>query len=301
MDRELHGLAFGRRFGVDAAPSFVAHTLSHAEIAVTFLDQRKPTFELSDPQPAADAYLVSMGLVDFPNYRLWEDGRPVPTAPVRAPQITIYDLGASPRVLVNSALVGLHFHLPRSAFDALADQAGAARIGGLDYPHGAGIDDPVVHHLGMALMPAFERPDEANRLFVDHVTFAACAHVAKTYGGLRSRERARGGLSFGQERRVRELLAAHLNGDLFVGDLARECGLSTSHFARAFRRTFGLPPHRWLLGLRVRRAKEAMLRGDGSLAEIALGCGFADQSHFTRVFTAIAGASPGAWRRAHRA
>ena len=60
MQAQLHGSAFGRRFGADSAPSFVARSLNRTEIAVTYLEQRTPAFELFDPQPVADASLVSM-------------------------------------------------------------------------------------------------------------------------------------------------------------------------------------------------------------------------------------------------
>ncbi len=80
-------------------------------------------------------------------------------------------------------------------------------------------------------------------------------------------------------------------------EAAQQCGLSVSHFARAFKETTGLPPHRWLIRRRVEVA-EALLRNSRmSLTEVALTCGFADQSHFTRVFSRVVGISPGAWRR----
>ena len=79
--------------------------------------------------------------------------------------------------------------------------------------------------------------------------------------------------------------------------LAEECGLSPRHFARAFRQSTGVPPHRWLMRHRVQRAKELLRRQALSLADIALRCGFADQSHFTRVFSREVGFSPGQWRR----
>jgi transcriptional regulator GlxA family with amidase domain len=59
----------------------------------------------------------------------------------------------------------------------------------------------------------------------------------------------------------------------------------------------GTSPYRWLLLQRVSRAKSLLRKADWSLADIAAACGFADQSHFTRVFTSIVGASPGAWRK----
>jgi transcriptional regulator GlxA family with amidase domain len=48
---------------------------------------------------------------------------------------------------------------------------------------------------------------------------------------------------------------------------------------------------------RVARAKSLLRRSDGSLADIAVACGFANQSHFTRVFSREVGLSPTQWRR----
>jgi AraC family transcriptional regulator len=59
-------------------------------------------------------------------------------------------------------------------------------------------------------------------------------------------------------------------------------------------------PHRWLLKRRVELAHKLLGNPLLSLAEVAVRCGFSDQSHFTRVFTAMSGASPGAWRRMQR-
>ena len=80
--------------------------------------------------------------------------------------------------------------------------------------------------------------------------------------------------------------------------MAREWRFSVSHFSRAFRRTVGVAPHNWLLMHRVEVAKEKLAHSRLSLLEVALACGFADQSHLTRVFTGMVGVSPGAWRRA---
>jgi AraC-like DNA-binding protein len=93
------------------------------------------------------------------------------------------------------------------------------------------------------------------------------------------------------------MIEARLDGDISPAELAQECGLSVSHFARAFRRSTGMAPHQWLLQRRVAKAKQAMRETDAPLVEIAVSCGFADQSHFTRVFSKAAGISPGCWRR----
>ena len=63
-------------------------------------------------------------------------------------------------------------------------------------------------------------------------------------------------------------------------------------------RTMGVAPHNWLLTRRVEVAKEKLRDDRLSLSDVALACGFTDQSHLTRVFTRMVGVSPGAWRRA---
>jgi AraC-like DNA-binding protein len=88
-----------------------------------------------------------------------------------------------------------------------------------------------------------------------------------------------------------------LTKDPSLAELASLCGLSVSHFARAFKQGTGTPPHRWLISKRVERAQKLLVASDAPISEIAQTCGFADQSHLTRVFTRAVGASPGVWRR----
>jgi AraC-like DNA-binding protein len=136
-------------------------------------------------------------------------------------------------------------------------------------------------------------------LFLDHVLLAVGVHVAQTYGGMRPMSQpARGGLAAWQERRAREFLLANIKGSVALKEVARECGISVGYFSHAFRRTLGVAPHRWLIEQRVALSKEK-LRDDGlSLSDVAMECGFSDQSHLTRAFRQTVGVGPGAWRRA---
>jgi AraC-like DNA-binding protein len=77
-------------------------------------------------------------------------------------------------------------------------------------------------------------------------------------------------------------------------------GLSPYQLSRAFRAHTGLPPHAYLVHIRVRRARQ-LLNSGASPAEAAAGAGFADQSHLHRHFTRIVGVTPGAYARANRA
>lgn len=112
------------------------------------------------------------------------------------------------------------------------------------------------------------------------------------------KEPARGGLSPWQIRKVTNHVEAHLDGTIRNEDLAALVRLNPSHFGRAFRNSFGEPPHEYVIRRRVERAQGLMLSTDASLSDIALDCGMADQSHLTRLFRRIVGESPRAWRRA---
>ena len=120
-------------------------------------------------------------------------------------------------------------------------------------------------------------------------------------GDQAGRRVAGAGLAPWQVERTLRLLLADLGAELPVDELARRCGLSRSHYTKAFKISMGSPPHRWLVRQRLRRAGEMLERTDESISAIAQNCGFADQSHLTRMFHANVGASPAAWRRLRRA
>jgi AraC family transcriptional regulator len=96
------------------------------------------------------------------------------------------------------------------------------------------------------------------------------------------------------------MMRSRLDEAVPVAELARALSLSPGHFARAFKQTTGQAPHRWLMEQRIGKAKQLLIGTTLSLGEIALACGFADQSHFTRVFSRVTHFSPGAWRRYKR-
>jgi AraC family transcriptional regulator len=293
-----YGQRLGERLRVENAPAIVTKTLRKAEIAVTEIRCDDPLPGMTSSIQREDAFLVGLQLRDFPHHEYWEHGRQIPVCDLRAGDSVFYDLKRDPVALLDKPHHSLLFYLPRAALNAIADDAAAPRIGGLNYEPGVGVNDAMIFGLGSTILPALSHADQANRLFVDHVTLAAAIHLASTYGGLRPVVRpVRGGLAPWQERRAKEVLSANLDGSVPLRDVARECRLSVSHFSRAFRRTMGVAPHNWLLIHRIEVAKEKLRNSGLSLSEVALACGFADQSHLTRVFTGTVGVSPGAWRR----
>jgi AraC-like DNA-binding protein len=106
-----------------------------------------------------------------------------------------------------------------------------------------------------------------------------------------------GGLAAWQALQAKAMIEAHLCGRLPIAEIATAVRLSPSHFARAFKRSVGCPPHQYMLKRRIEYAKGRMRDGEQSLAEIALDCGFSDQAHFTRCFKRCEGETPTAWFR----
>jgi AraC-like DNA-binding protein len=97
-------------------------------------------------------------------------------------------------------------------------------------------------------------------------------------------------------RRAREYLDDSYMRDVSLSELARACGSSPFHLARAFTAQFGLPPHAYLNDLRVTHAKR-MIRNGTSLAEVAYAVGYCDQSHLNRRFKRIVGVTPSQYAR----
>ena len=103
----------------------------------------------------------------------------------------------------------------------------------------------------------------------------------------------------GYVRLVRDRLADMSRNAPTLDELAALAGLSKFTVLRLFQRAYGLPPHAWLLQRRAETARD-LIRSGASLAVAAARCGFADQSHMTRIFVKHYGYTPGAWRRATR-
>ncbi|WP_265516759.1 helix-turn-helix domain-containing protein [Nitratireductor luteus] len=80
---------------------------------------------------------------------------------------------------------------------------------------------------------------------------------------------------------MQEFLHENFTRKLSVGEIASIAGLSPFHFTRAFNKTFGQPPHQYVLNLRLTFAEQLLLEGNISIAEIAYLSGFSGQSHLT--------------------
>jgi AraC family transcriptional regulator len=296
----LTGRRFVANFRTDSpAPPLVA-SLGSGGFTAARVVHAQPDHGISDI-PAQDVFVFAFVMRDFVRSDLWVGGRPTTWDPVRAGGIHFYNLESGIQANIRDPLDFVYMYLPRSLMNDFSDEHDLPRIADCGLESGVGIADPFIARLAKSLLPALERPREANQLFVEDTALSLQIHFARKYGEIgRVDAFFRGGLAPWQERRVKETMSEHGLGAPTVAQLARECQLSRSQFFRAFRRSTGKTPHRWLLLSRLEKSKTLLLKSDSTIAEIARACGFVDQSHLTRVFSTNIGMSPGAWRRACR-
>lgn len=249
-----------------------------------------PGYGRSAPIPDQDALLVALQLRANSAYEIWEHGKRLECLPVRPGMVNIYDLRGSVVSASAQPFHSLTFTLPVRPLDGADEVASDLEPGRAR----TALNDPVIEGLGMALLPALEHPERAPYMFVEHVLLALRAHLIDRVGA-RPAPRP-GGLSSRQLRRARDYLEAHLAENVSLSEVAATCSLSAAHFARGFRLSVGMPPHRYLVHRRVARARELLARTRLPLSDIAVQCGFADQSHLSRVFRRVLGITPGSLR-----
>ncbi len=298
MATGAHGPRIARCFHLTDAPTHATVQGETVGVAVTRLRSTTALDDRTSPPPRERAFSVALLLADSPDHELWLDGRSVFRGGYRAGGVSVVDLEQEPVARVGSAFDMLQIYVPRSSLDEIAADGGAPPIKQLTWPRGE--KDPAAAAFGELLMPVLGVRGP-NTLFLEHLSLALRTHICRAYGGFNpGSSRTTGGLAPWQERRAKEFMQARHGGPFSIADVARECGLSPSHFTRAFRQSTGTQPYKWLSQIRIAAAKRLLLTGDLPLSEVALTCGFGDQSHFTRMFTREVGTSPKVWQRAGR-
>ncbi|BAF87312.1 transcriptional regulator [Azorhizobium caulinodans ORS 571] len=256
-----------------------------------------PNFGFVDPVPAQDGYALSLELIDYQRGDLWLDGRNTPQIDLKRNNSVLFDLRHKVEARLEDPFDTIHFHIPHRYFDALCVASGRPAISDLNFVSGHGFFDQTLMHLGMAMIPALERPAESSHLFLDQMMVALCTYLANTYGVALETRPGPQGLVPWRLKRAKDLIASRLSGNLTIAEIAADCGLTPSYFTRQFAASTGMTPHRWLLKMRVEAAKQLISEGRLSLVEVALSCGFADQSHLTRIFSREVGTPPRTWAR----
>lgn len=293
-----YGPTLAKALSAEASPSFLTRTkLSKSSIAVTRIKCDVADNVMTSPVENEDAILVMLQMRDWPKRILWADGKPTKASPLSAGSVSIFDLRMRWIGHRVCPIDQINFYLPRHSLDDMADIEGISRVQHFNNDPLAGADDRVIWNLGRSLMQAFERPEEANQLFVDHITAATAAYVLRTYGIVSRVPRvANHRLSPVQVGSVKAIIADRLDGEISTAELARECSLSITEFNRAFEKSVGVRPDIWLAERRVEAAMNLLRHSRRPLDDVAVASGFHDRRHMTRVFLRMVGVDPNEWR-----
>ena len=257
---------------------------------------------MSSGNSPTSMFMVILLLRDIPSHDGWRNGRWYAAGAKPAGNMFIHDLSEQWISNISYSMECFHAYIPYTAFHSVTAELRLPEIQSLTTQFESCRDETMIN-LTKLLLPVLARPSEAVALFVDHVFAAITTHLITKYGHTNINvfnKLPRWRMTSVQLNRITNMLLDDITADISLDQLAMLVGFSRSHFIRAFRQSTGLPPYRWLLHERVKRAQIFLSTTNLPVAEIALNCGFSDQAHMTRIFTNVAGISPGAWRRQRR-
>jgi AraC family transcriptional regulator len=252
---------------------------------------------LLEPTPLADQVMVSVELRPFRPINVFCDGRHMRKPASGSGAFALYDLRKSWCADIRDPFDTLQIFVPLSSFRDFATERSSSFLD-LRYDVRNVRYDAVMLHLMQAMLPALERPHEVSALYLDSMFLAARDHIASAYGAFKKEvTNYKSGLTARQLRHALEFIEANLSEDVRLEEVAKACATSSSSLARGFKASLGVSPHCWVLNRRIALAQRLIYEGSMPLSEIAASCGFADQSHLTRVFVRKVGNSPATWRR----
>jgi len=204
-------------------------------------------------------------------------------------------------VRLGGALDTLHLYVRRAVIEEVAADLVRGDPGRVEFAPRVGGVDPLLEHLALGVRDALDDCDPAASVYVDYMARAIAARLVRGHSSACGEMPRRLAPKRHALEPALEFMRANLDRTIGLPAIAASVALSPSHFARAFRAATGVAPHRFLMELRVERAKRLLADADCTIAEVAAACGFAHQEHLTRRFRQACGTTPAAWRRARRA
>jgi AraC family transcriptional regulator len=162
--------------------------------------------------------------------------------------------------------------------------------------------DPKLLSLALSFQEEMQQPQWGNQLYLESLANLLCIHLLRNYCMQRPKlHEYNTGLPSYQLKQVQDFIQVHLAQDVQLVDLAQTVNMSRYYFIKLFKQSTGITPHQYLLQQRIHRAQELLTQQrEQSIADIALQCGFANQSHLTRQFRQIVGTTPRAYRASQR-
>lgn len=190
----------------------------------------------------------------------------------------------------------VHIYVPPAMLSRASEEGGFAVSPMEDLPFRAIVEDPLAASLSVEIARSID-PDPPSRLYIDQMMRSLALRLVALHQRRMERRPERGGLAPWQVRRVQEFIAAHLGEDIGLSEIAAISGLSQFHFARAFKKTVGVPPYLYQRRRRLEKARTLLADPSLSVIEVGLSVGFDSPQAFARAFRREVGCTPSAYRR----
>lgn len=162
-------------------------------------------------------------------------------------------------------------------------------------------DDQVLRYIAETLFNEAKSSALGGQILVESITNQICIHILRNYASeFRIKLNPSRGLSRVQMKKIESYIENHISEKISLADLAEIANSSVYYFIRQFQISYGCSPHAYLMQRRLSRAKEMISRVNEPLKRVAASCGFADQSHMTRLFKRTYKVTPGVFRNCSR-
>jgi AraC family transcriptional regulator len=160
------------------------------------------------------------------------------------------------------------------------------------------IEDRMLVETALRLAVVVERASPEDQSYLEALGRVLVHELRRLGGGDKTgRQPIRGGLAGWQQRVVTTYIEDHLDEHIPLPTLAGLARLSPYHFSRAFKQSFGVPPHRYHIQRRIERAKLLLAKSAMSVTEVGVATGFSETSSFTSTFRRLTGITPSAYSR----
>ncbi len=153
--------------------------------------------------------------------------------------------------------------------------------------------DPLLQQLGLALRADLEAGSPGGEIYAQTMANAIAVQLLQNFSTQKPcNQDLNGRLSPYKLKRVLRYIDERLEKKIILEDLAAIAQLSQHHFARAFKQSTGLSPHQYIIQTRIERAKQLLTHSGMEINEVAIACGFSNQSHLHRHFKKHLGITP---------